>query len=313
MRKRRKKDMELMISRQPDENADDPTDVSAIFNAEANLGCYNLKMSNEYKVPDDIILNASKSIREIALLEQSLHSIKTKFNEKVIKLRKTKIDIIEQILAGNKKIAAIDALISSNAHDKSLSLQDCNTLENYETHFIVPDTDYIMFHNPIKENEQCFQSMSVPKLNNDNETNLNVHSSIEIEDLLDSPEFPIQSSFDSLISTSKTLSHVENEELEELIIILQDKKRALLRENKKMVQSFNQSLYLLCKERFRLSYQIKSGELRLMVMMEELTLLRGFEEKESKLSQRLEICQRDKREVRLSIQKIYCQLSTSCC
>merc|ERR1719277_2817941 len=71
----------------PSDNYEDPQDVEAIAHAEATLGNFMLKTSDAYQVPENQRMNAEKKRRQMYLLEESMHAIKTEFNHRVLALR----------------------------------------------------------------------------------------------------------------------------------------------------------------------------------------------------------------------------------
>lgn len=54
-------------------------------------------------------LNVSKKQREIVLLEESLHSMKSRFNSRFLALRAIKREILTTVAADNRRLREIDA------------------------------------------------------------------------------------------------------------------------------------------------------------------------------------------------------------
>jgi len=71
----------------PSDSYEAHEDVVAISHAEATLGNYMLKTSDDYQVPENQRMNAEKKRRQMFLLEESMHAIKTEFNHRVLALR----------------------------------------------------------------------------------------------------------------------------------------------------------------------------------------------------------------------------------
>merc|ERR1740138_1392182 len=86
-RLQRKQQMAELEKSKPSDSYEDPRDVEAIARAEATLGNYLLKTSDSYQVPENQRMNAEKKRRQMFLLEESMHAIKTEFNHRVLALR----------------------------------------------------------------------------------------------------------------------------------------------------------------------------------------------------------------------------------
>mmetsp|Transcript_12213 Transcript_12213/g.21666 ORF Transcript_12213/g.21666 Transcript_12213/m.21666 type:complete len:1730 (-) Transcript_12213:223-5412(-) len=86
-RAQRKGVMQELEKAKPNESYKDPADIEAIAHAEATLGNYMLKTSDSYQVPENQRMNAEKKRRQMFLLEESMHAIKTEFNHRVLALR----------------------------------------------------------------------------------------------------------------------------------------------------------------------------------------------------------------------------------
>merc|ERR1740138_1607894 len=86
-RMERKQQMLELEKSKPSDAYEAHQDVVAISHAEATLGNYMLKTSDDYQVPENQRMNAEKKRRQMFLLEESMHAIKTEFNHRVLALR----------------------------------------------------------------------------------------------------------------------------------------------------------------------------------------------------------------------------------
>merc|ERR1719183_2053240 len=86
-RQQRKQAILELEKAKPNDSYEDPQDVEAIAMAEATMGNYMLKTSDDYQVPENQRMNAEKKRRQMFLLEESMHAIKTEFNHRVLALR----------------------------------------------------------------------------------------------------------------------------------------------------------------------------------------------------------------------------------
>jgi WD40 repeat protein len=93
----------------PNEDEDDIRDVNSIRLAEKTIGDYKLKSGEDYEVPEEQRSNALKKVRQMAMLEESMLSMRLQFNERFLALRNLKRQMIYAIRRDNKRIREIDA------------------------------------------------------------------------------------------------------------------------------------------------------------------------------------------------------------
>jgi cilia- and flagella-associated protein 44 len=92
----------------PKEHEDDPRDIEAILHAEKTIGSYALKCADDYKVPEDQIINAHKKRRQMLMLQESMITLRLRFNERFLNMRKLKQKIVESMQTDNSRIREID-------------------------------------------------------------------------------------------------------------------------------------------------------------------------------------------------------------
>ena len=68
------------MSSKPDDNYEDPADVSAIREAQDNMGDYKLKSADDYVVPDHLRMNTDKARSKLLVLKD-LVSVKPSYHE----------------------------------------------------------------------------------------------------------------------------------------------------------------------------------------------------------------------------------------
>lgn len=61
------------------------------------------------QVPEEMQLNVSKKQREMVLLEESLHTMRSRFNRRFLALRNIKREILVTVASGNRRLREIDA------------------------------------------------------------------------------------------------------------------------------------------------------------------------------------------------------------
>ena len=89
-------------------------DVEAIEEATKRMGDFKLKSSSEYEVPVEKQVDASKKRREMVLLEESVHSLRMRFNSRVLRLRSDKRQLLQAIQQNNARLAQINAQLVSD-------------------------------------------------------------------------------------------------------------------------------------------------------------------------------------------------------
>jgi hypothetical protein len=107
-RKERKEGLKRHLTEKPNVDEDDTRDLNAIKIAEKTIGAYKLKCADDYEVPSDQRINAVKKLRQMAMLEESMLTMRLQFNEKFFSLRDIKKNMIFSIKLINSRIRAID-------------------------------------------------------------------------------------------------------------------------------------------------------------------------------------------------------------
>jgi len=110
-RLQRKDQLKKHLLQKPNEDEDDIRDLNAITIAEKTLGDYKLKCADDYEVPVDQRINASKKLRQIAMLEETMFKMRSTFNERFLSLRTLKRELIYLIKRDNKRIKEIDGIL----------------------------------------------------------------------------------------------------------------------------------------------------------------------------------------------------------
>ncbi|RHZ39397.1 hypothetical protein DYB26_009026 [Aphanomyces astaci] len=99
------------------------------------------------------------------------------------------------------------------------------------------------------------------------------------------------------LGSTYELSPLETEEVRIQCIQLQRQRQALDSKIVHAVQTFDEAIYRLRREKLKLDIALKKGEIKLMTRLGELVLLEQFESKENLLVSKLEKCKTDKAQV----------------
>lgn len=145
-RKERKDRLTRHLAKKPDENEDDIRDVNAIKIAERTIGDFKLKCAEDYEVPEEQRINVTKKLRQMAMLEASIHTIRLQFNQRFLALRNLKKEIIYSIRRDNKRIKEIDTALKQQDLSKLLWQPEFDPTE-------FPDDDDEIIESELKEYE----------------------------------------------------------------------------------------------------------------------------------------------------------------
>ncbi|CAN0002772.1 unnamed protein product, partial [Hapterophycus canaliculatus] len=97
------------------------SDVEAIALANASMGDYKLKSSPDYEArTHQMQLNVLKKQREMVLLEDSLHTMRSRFNTRFLALRTIKREILSTVAADNRRLRDIDAELGESGNGGDL-------------------------------------------------------------------------------------------------------------------------------------------------------------------------------------------------
>ena len=70
------------------------------------------------KVPEEMQLNVLKKQREMVLLEDSLHTMRSRFNSRFLALRSIKREILATVAADNRRLREIDAELGEGGNSE---------------------------------------------------------------------------------------------------------------------------------------------------------------------------------------------------
>lgn len=131
LRKQRKEELRKHGGSKPREDEDDVRDVEAINLAEKTIGSYKLKIADDYQVPEHQRVNAEKKKRQIVMLEDSVLSLKTQFNDRFLALRSLKKKIIDDVNQDHNRLNEIDAELDQDVIPASTIVPRSNDPSEY--------------------------------------------------------------------------------------------------------------------------------------------------------------------------------------
>jgi len=216
-------------------------------------------------------VNAEKKRREMVLLETSVYKIKMGFNERFLALRDLKTRIIEGVKDDAVRMAEIDQELSDLELDGSLPTFEIDPSEFPETRM-----------NPTSDDAADSADAAAGEPVAAAET---AGSDDDEDDFV--PE----------------MSELELAEHDAHRRRLQHERASMLERVDQTVAAFDDALQALRRERFTLTADLKTTEMKLLLLFQELELLEAFELREVKLMDRLGAKTKEKSDVLVSIEQ----------
>ena len=239
--------------------------MEAIEHLEHNFGFWELKSSSSYSVPvEKQAVDTKSKLLELMTCEDSLHEIKTTFNQEVSGLKNERSKLVKAIETRNNRIVEISGILQEPRDKASL-------------------------WSPSDDEDKCDQQRNEP------EGALNLlqqSSSIEFPAGILSHHHPPGEQ-----NTSSPRSAVELEERYEQEVLLRHEMSVILSSILKDSQEFDQSLHQLIRRRIDLGIKLKRGEIYQTLMLEELKVLASVEKEGNKLVSKRSLSNAKKREV----------------
>ncbi|KAG9405397.1 Cilia- and flagella-associated protein 44 [Aphanomyces cochlioides] len=232
-----------------------------------------------------------KKRKQMALLEEKMYDVAMNFNAKLLELRELKHRLMEQIHEDNAQLKVLDAELAALA-TYSKSIQADASTRLFEPQMDLrewPEQRERVSDNQIEEYEAKGIVRSVLSLPGDNDTLATkaeppIHPTLTLHNVV-------------ALMPGYELSPLEEEELRIRVIELRRQREALKDKVVHAIDTFDDAIYRLRREKLKLDIALKKGEIKLMIRLGELVLLEQFENKENLLVSKLEKCKTDKAQV----------------
>lgn len=198
------------------------------------------------------------------------------FNNKVINLRKKKIDLINKLKELKEKLIEINAELESEETFEWLEFSLNEVLEFPEKDFEVQSKELEIY---IEKRSKADKEISaIYKKLQKNEEEIDTNKK-EVSDVL---------LFKDRLSKKKNENEIESEYRSINLIKLEHKKTKLMNECKKLIKDFDTEVATLRKINLTTSFKQKLGEFELLIKHEEYSILRAFETDDMILIKKLE-------------------------
>eukprot|EP00741_Cyanophora_paradoxa_P024459 tig00022075_g23616.t1 len=307
-REKRAREWEELMAAKPDDKYEDPADVAAIAWAEKNMGDYKLKTDDDYVVPESQRVNAEKKRRQMILLEESIHSIKMGFNERFLALRDLKKRICENIAKDNARIREINATLQLREDLFEAQMQPCEFPENRDKY----DKETLL---RFEKKQAKAAAKEVAKKGGGGGGGFGGFGGggggsggggddaavDEMSDEDGSPQTqqapPETAAAPKPLAEEEDLSELEKAEAYVYKRRLQFEKECIIQKIEKTVATFDEALDELRREKFKLEADLKTTDMKMLLLYQELVLLKEFEKKDTTLAKKLEAKRLEKAEI----------------
>merc|ERR1719247_1707580 len=346
-RQKRAADIAAMEKAKPTEQDEDPRDLEAIAMAEAMAGDYTLKTSEDYQVPENARMNAEKKRRQMCLLEESMHAIRTEFNERVLALRAFRMQVKEEVVSDLRALFEIDTVLGTSTewvmelfafHLSKLEPVEGVTPEEFiesliaavhhelpgeypEKRFDITPDDYLDFcaRNGIQIEPNPEDERKEAETKDETKTLLKQPCGVSaFASALDvSSSAKRRSEMLFLQSETLGLQAEGNVGTDPFVgLVRRQMKKRLWFEKKQrekqlrqVVETFDHAIESLSREKSKLESDLKNAEIKLLVLYEELLMLNEPEEKDEQLLTKSNKCRLEKTSIMHQIKECQEQLS----
>jgi WD40 repeat protein len=302
----RKKKIEKLVKKEAMiQQNEDPDRNPQIMEAKATFGMFNLKMSPDYEVPENMQINATKKRQQMVLLEGSIHKLKVDFNNKILDLKHKKTAIISQVEQMNGRIAQINGVLGVK---EDLFLPQIDEKSEYPQKFFnVTDPDIDAFRIQKQKEAEALaaaakgakgkrskaqQQADAEEEEANKKAEAEAAAAVKKEDKPKlKPTHNNANPYLNAVPTRKGHKKMETELDEEydqiMRIELQYEKNQLKSESESLVNDFDGEIKEMQKEKYRLESDLKNAEIKLILLFEELILLNSMEAKDKELTAQL--------------------------
>ncbi|KAL0481967.1 flagella-associated protein 44 [Acrasis kona] len=299
-REQRHKMRHDLMQKQPSDNEEDQEVMQEILYCQQNMGDFKLKTDVDYMVPEQQRVTAEKKLRQMILLEESMHTLRMVFNVRLLGLRDLKSRLIQKFSKYNESIAQINKKLGIKEKLREFSTQSITEYpENREK---VTSQQLASFEKEVAAEQRRLDRIEKQKAGMG--TNLQDDDDEEDADERKSTGAHSGKSKKSSVKaqsvigrdlTAKERDDMEREsriasiQLSDMEIaerqIEQEKqnyeKTRLLRKQEKQISSFDLAVEELRRERFKLASDLKNADIKLLLLYQEYEILKDFEIKDN--------------------------------
>ena len=287
-RQARAKEWAEFNATKPDDKYEDPVDVAAIQYAETHMGDFSLKTDEDYVVPESQRVNAQKKRRQIVLLDESIHAIKMGYNERFLALRDLKSRLIASMVTEDARLAEINRELETMGDLLPPDLVSPGALvadEQPELRATVTPETLTSF----RMEKAAAAAAAKGGMGGGGAAPAKPSASAA-----STATGAASSKASSLAAASTALEVTEARLTRERLVV---EKARLVERRRRTIASFDDAVAELRTEKLKLEADLKTTDLRKLVLFQELVLLKEFEKKDTSLAKRLESKHNEKSEI----------------
>ncbi|XP_052805423.1 cilia- and flagella-associated protein 44-like isoform X2 [Mya arenaria] len=303
-----------LYATKPDDDYEDPEDISGIKEAKDNMGDYKLKTAHDYVVPDHLRMNVDKARGRLLVLKDLIHENKYEFNQRLLAMRDKKIRMIEEIRDLTSELEGVHAKLSADLMKPVPPVPEMHPDEMPEKKLEYTRETLISFKKQLADqssqekkgggegggfggfggfggggaaDKKADAGRTTPTLTQKQSTSV---STVRGQDEPDTPD-----------DVEEELSPLEIQLREAEVVRLSYEQDRLLNRIHEITQNFDAELRLLRHDKFRLDIVMKNADLRQVTLFEELVLLKEYEKREDVLADKVTGKQQEKLDMQAKI------------
>jgi len=312
-RRRREREWEAFMAKKPGDDYEDPEDAQAIDDAKNDMGDFKLKSDSNYIVPQEERINTENKRQQLLLLEDEMQAMKLEFNEQLAMLREVKCNIVEEVNAGNERIRAINEELGMQEGIWELSIEE----EEFptESRERISDIHLIEFEDELRakgllsnQTERIIDDERRKRVHESASSSSSSHASAEKHSqrangqskrqqlrrrlaaqngVTGQPEDQLRTlnAQAQFLETLNASFHPPTEGCDERDreAHLRYERDQLISRQETLVSSFDQALQERRQEKLTKEADLKAAELKKIVFVHELQLLKDFEKRDNSL------------------------------
>jgi len=321
----RKAALDAQAAKRPGPTDDHPPDVAAVTWAKEHMGDYRLKTSKEYRPKEGERVDATTKRRQLVELELLVHDIQRRFNVAVLTMRLRRASTLQALQSADAEIAAIEAALAALGVDAAAS----GALPFPTGHWAASAASAHAAHSaePLSDLAARRLGTGGVQWSTDGRADAaeGMPTAASLLPTLDPFAFDVATLFPSsspsggdarwaftALPAQPALAAATDAETATVQLrasLLLHRRAWLARQMSSLVTSFDAAISELSRERLRIQNRAASASLRLLVLSQELDLLRDMRKRDEALETRLNRVRGDKATVAASVATYTAQLA----
>ncbi|XP_021372219.1 cilia- and flagella-associated protein 44-like isoform X2 [Mizuhopecten yessoensis] len=295
-----------LYNTKPDDDYEDPADVSAIKEAKDNMGDYKLKTAQDYVVPDHLRMNVEKARGRLLILKDIIHEQKYHFNLRLLSLRDKKLHVIEEIKELIVKLEDIQTHLPPEKCKSIPPVPRMYPVETPEKKLEYTRETLVAFKKEKDEAAAAKKGGGAGGFGgfgggSDDKKGGRPSPTPGQKHAASSSDVSKGKSSEDVTEGEPELSPLEQQMMVAEEIMMLYNQDYLLKKIDELLSDFDAELRLLRHDKFRLDIVMKNADLRQVTLFEEFVLLKEFEKREDVLAAKVTGKQQEKLDMQLKI------------